>query len=133
MFEKELKAILARIFDFQNTSFDDSSEQYEQEKLFIQVDAARSDITEARQKCLVRGTAYVYANSDKLPFGYFAKRIERASVTDRAKFFFSEIDRNERMTNNIVRRSVGFVFFFDAQYDPRVGIINEVNIDVEDE
>ncbi len=129
MFEQDLKDRLQRIFDFKDTSFSDPSDSLEQEKLFIKVDSAKCEAKPGIQRAYVKGEIYVYANADKLPFGYFAKHIERAAIADTSVFFFSNIDNNDRVTNNIVKRSCAFAFFFHAQYDPRVGEITSVTIE----
>lgn len=126
MFEKDLSSRLQRIFDFKKTRFDDPGESFEQECLFVNVERAICDIKEARQRARVTGLAYVYASADKLPFGYFNKQIAHAMSDDVVRFFFFEIDSNLPVMNNIVRRSVKFVFFYDAQYDPSLGTITSV-------
>lgn len=131
MFEAELKERLERIFDFKKTRFDDPGESLEQECLFINVESARCDIKDGQEGALVRGQGYVYANFDKLPYGYFNKKLRNASIGDLQKFFFHEIDHNSGVTNNIVRRSFRFVFYYKAQYDPRIGRITSVEFQEE--
>lgn len=127
MFEKDLKARVQRIFGFMNTRFEEPSDSKEQEAMFINIEDAVSNVSERLQKARVTGTLYVYANFDKLPYGYFEKRIMRADPADTSKFFFTEIDKNLGVTNNIARRSIGFVYLYSGQYDPDIGEINLVN------
>jgi hypothetical protein len=126
VFEKDLKERLQRIFDFQKTRFDDPGESMEQECLFINIEQAMCHIKEKKQIAQVSGQFFVFATFDKLPYGYFVKQIHKAYLDDTAKFFFHEIDTNLPVMNNIVRRSVRFVFFFEAEYDPRQGSLTSV-------
>lgn len=131
MFEKDLEARLKRMFDFNDCSYADPSESDEQEKLFIRIEKADVRTYDARATAKVTGHLWVFANQDKLRYGYFAKRIARASSEDQSKFIFHDIDDNVAIRNNIDRRSVGFVFFYETQYDPSIGEIDLVTIDVE--
>lgn len=132
MFEATLRETLERVFQFKKTTYDAPSDAHEQECLFIRIQDANCKIKDARQLAKVRGSLWCFAQNDKLPFGYFMKCISEASATDQAKFIFSKIDESVEVTNNIVRRSVDFVFFFEAQYDPEIGQISTVEIDVEE-
>lgn len=127
MFENDLKTTIARIFDLNRVTFDDPGESNEQECQFIRVSNPRVSIAEKRQRAQVEGQLVVYANSDKLPFGYFNKQIAKCLNADSLKFFFHNIDVNVPITNNIVKRTVDFVFFYDSQFDPNQGTITSVN------
>lgn len=126
MFEPELLSRFKQIFDFPKTSFQDPGESLEQEHLFIEVEQANANISDVRQVYKVTGQAYVHVQGDKLPFGYFAKRIAAAPLELTANLFFSSIDDSTKLYGNIVRRSFDFVFLFESQYDPRKGTITSV-------
>ena len=129
MFEASLKEKLKRIFDFDKVSFDVPSESQEQEAIFIQVDNAHSQIKDGRQYARVNGRLRIFANSSKLPYGYFAKKIKESDQSDTKDFFF-EPEQNVGTYLNITERSMGFVYFFDSQYDPAIGTITSIETEV---
>lgn len=130
MFEKSLKDKLKAIFDFDKVTFDLASVSKEQEGIFINVEKALSVIKEKRQYCRVNGKLSVFANADKLPYGYFAKKIQEADLDLTHDLFFFDLEENAGQFQNIVERSLSFIYFYNSQYDPAVGIINEVNFQV---
>lgn len=127
MFESALKEKLQRIFDLKKSTFDLPGDSLEQECLFIQVDGARSTIKDGRELCRVNGRLRVFANTDKLPYGYFAKRIAAAPLGHTADLFFYDIEENAGQIQNIAERSMSFVYFHSAQYNPPAGEIESVN------
>jgi hypothetical protein len=130
MFEKALAEKFKTIFDFKKVRYDRPSEETpEQQVLFVQIDSSRAIIKAKRQGTRVVGQAVVFAEAEQLPFGYFAKRIAKADEDLTKDLFFFEVDQNTRQFVNIVQRSFSFVFFFNSQYDPEVGIINEVTFE----
>jgi len=130
MFEKALAEKFKTIFDFKKVRYDRPSEETpEQQVLFIQVDEPRCTIKAGKQVARVAGQATVIAEAEQLPFGYFAKRIAKADKDLTDDFFFFDIDQNTRTYMNLVQRSFSFVFFFNSQYDPEVGIINEIQFE----
>ncbi len=128
MFENDLKARLQRIFDFKKTRYDDPGDSLEQECLFVNIDHAKCKVSDKTQRARVTGQFVVYGSFDKLPFGYFEKQIAKADSEDTVRFFFYETDHSLPMIDNIVRRSSRFVFFYDAQYDPDIGTITDIDI-----
>ena len=131
MFEKTLKEKLQRIFDFKKSTFDLPGESQEQECLFIEVQNARPTIKDGRELAFVEGKLRVFANQDKLPFGYFMKRVKNADPADTKDLFFFDFEENGGTFRNIVERSLSFTYFFDSQYDPAMGTITTVNLDIE--
>jgi hypothetical protein len=129
VFETELRAKFQRIFGIRKMSFDRPGESQEQEGGFIEITNVRPNFREARQIAHVQGTLHVFANSDKMPFGYLAKRIEHADPADKRALFF-QTEENRGTFGNIVERSMSFVFLFDSQYDPALGTLNELNTTV---
>lgn len=130
MFEKALAEKFKTIFDFKKVRYDRPSEETpEQQTLFVQIDESRAIIKSKKQLTRVAGQATVFAEAEQLPFGYFAKRIAKADTDLTKDLFFFEVDQNTRQFVNIVQRSFSFVFFFNSQYDPDVGIINEVTFE----
>lgn len=126
MFEKSLKDKFTRIFDFKKVTYDMPGESEEQECIFIEIDSTNAAIKDGRQFCKVTGKAHVFAQNDKLPGGYFAKRIKLSDLDDTRDLFFYDLEQNVRVFQNIVRRSFSFVYFFNSQYDPETGTITSV-------
>lgn len=130
MFETALKERLTRIFDFKKVTYDSPSESKEQEGMFIRVDSAKSKISDKIQRCKVMGKVFVFANADKLPYGYFNKCIRQADHADTKDIFFYEFEENRGGLLNIVERSFSFLYLFESQFDPDLGEINEVNLEI---
>lgn len=129
MFERSLKSKLQQIFAMKKATFDEPGESQEQDCLFIQVDRSRNSFKDGRAYSRVEGRLVVFAAADKLPFAYMSKSI--AEHPDEAKdFFFFEIEENTRTYQNIVQRSVSFVYFFNSQYDPAIGTITSIETEV---
>lgn len=127
MFEKELKDRLEKIFGFKKVRFDAPGESLEQETLFVKVERARSTIKDTQEIAQVSGELIVFANADKLPFGYFSKCIHKAARALTKDFFFYQMDENRPLYQNIVERKCAFVFLFQAQYDPEQGELTSIN------
>lgn len=131
MFESSLQKNLQALFGFKKITYDQpSSDTKEQECLFIQIESAPMRFKDGEAHVLVTGRALVYAQANKLPFGFFSKAIERANFTNpdlTKNFHFSELESNAKYFQNLVMRSFDFIYFFSAQYDPEHGKITEVN------
>lgn len=130
MFEKSLKDKLIRIFDFDKVTYDKPGESQEQEATFIDVTLAMCRVIDARQIARVEGKITVFANSDKLPYGYFSKRIAEADPEDTKDLFFFDFEENKGTFRNIAERSVGFRYLFDSQYDPAIGTITSIDLTI---
>lgn len=129
MFEKALQETFERIFDFKKVSYQAPGESREQECLFVEVELCRPHVYDGGTRARVEGKASIYVEGDKLPFGYFQKCID-AHKADAKKIFFFNIEENARLYQNIVQRGFSFVYFFDSQYDPALGSITSINIEV---
>lgn len=130
MFEAKLKSSIENIFGLDKVSFDVPSEHQEQECVFIQIVRAKPTIKDGRQLCLVEGTVRVFANSEKMPYGYFMKRLRDAPETDTKGLVFFDFEENAGTFRNITERSLGFRYFFDSQYDPEIGTITSIETEV---
>lgn len=126
MLENEVKAKLQKIFGFQKATYDLPGESQEQECLFITISQPKVRPIDGRFVGQVEGSALVFAQNDKMPSGYFAKSIEKASAEDTEDFFFSDVGATQKIYQNIVQRSFSFVYFFNSQYDPDKGSIEEI-------
>lgn len=126
MFEASLSEKLKRIFDLKKATFNLPSESQEQETLFIEVSSAKNKIKDGRATAVVRGKIRVFCNQDKVPYGYFSKKIDSAAKVDIQDLFFYDIEENAGTFLNISERSMSFVYLFETQYDPALGEINEL-------
>jgi hypothetical protein len=127
VFRAEIKDQLSKIFGFKKVTFDAPGESYEQDTLFVEINESPTVAKEGRCTARVTGSLVVYSQLDKLPFGYFNKRIQQADPELTKKFFFFDIDLNPMNSpariQNIAERRVRFVYLYSAQYDPEHGEI----------
>ena len=128
---------LGAIFGFKKTTYDQpsvnaSTGTFEQDILFIQVDRAASVTKEGRATSKVEGSLVVFSQMDKMPFGYFNKRIQQSDPELTRKFFFFDIDLNPTSSpsriQNITERRVSFVYLYAGQYDPDHGELTSLDI-----
>lgn len=135
MFRAELQAKLSRIFGLKKTTYDAPSDSFEQDTLFIDIQECRSNASQGKITAQVRGTLTVYSQQNKLPFGFFNKRIGQAKFEDTKNIFFSDIDTDvassPARTQNISERRCGFLFLYSAQHDPSQGTLNQLEFNEE--
>lgn len=113
-------------------TFDLASDSQEQECMFIDVEEGQVRIKDAKATAKVIGKIRIFANSDKIPYGYLTKKIAEANPSDTANLFFHGFESNHGAYLNIAERSLSFVYLFESQYDPNMGeiteLINDINI-----
>lgn len=132
MFRKDLERRLSEIFGFDKTTFDAfKPDTPEQDTLFISILHARSKVGDkSRETARVSGDLVTFSQIGKLPYGFFAKKIERASVDAKRGLNFYEIDvdiqNSPARFRNIHERRCSFVFLYDAQHDPARGTLNSL-------
>ncbi len=131
MFEKSLTEKLKKIFDLDKATFDLPSESQEQEIIFIEVVSSKNNVSDAKFKAKVTGKIRVFCNTEKLPYGYFSKKIAEADPADTKDLFFYDIEENNGTFRNIAERTMSFIYLFDVQYNPAIGEINELISDIE--
>lgn len=129
MFEKELKRRLEQIFGIPKVSFDLPGESLEQGVLFIDVSDARSCVKHERETAKVTGSIVIYSQADRLPFGFFSKKINQASAELTQGLFFFNMDENTKTQVNLVERRCGFVFLYSGEYDPDNGELTSVEFE----
>lgn len=127
--EKELLDKLKRVFDIGKASMDTISDSKEQNCLFIEVQSSRYNYRDLKVTGRMSGLVTLFAPGDKLPFGYFAKRIQQADVDDTIDLFFYDLEENRLVMKNIVERTCRFVYFFNGQFDPEVGTITSITFE----
>jgi hypothetical protein len=137
VFRNDLKDKLSKIFGLRKTTFDQPSVNsttgtFEQDTLFIEVERCDTRIVYGKQIAKVSGSLVVFSQMDKMPFGYFSKRIEQASHDLKKYLFFYDIDLNPpgsaARLQNISERRVRFIFLYSAQYDPEHGELTTLEL-----
>ncbi len=134
MFRAELKDKLSRIFGMAKTTFDAPTVKqdgsFEQDTLFIEVTECNSRVTEGMAYAKVQGSLIVFSQMDKMPFGFFHKKIQQADHSLTKELFFFDIDLNPASSparfQNITERRVRFIYLYSAQYDPNHGSITSL-------
>lgn len=128
---------LADIFGFRKTTYDaasvnSSTGTFEQDTLFIEVNESNASVKEGKATARVTGSMVVFSQMDKMPFGYFNKRIQQADPELTRKFFFFDIDLNPASSpariQNITERRLRFVYLYSGQYDPDHGELTSLEI-----
>jgi hypothetical protein len=130
VFEATLEAQLKRIFRLKKVTFDRPGDSQEQEGLFVDVHKAKTKIRDGREIALVQGTIHLFVNADKIKYGFFSKALEEADVEDKKKLFFFNFEENKGTFRNICERSLDFLYFFDGQYDPALGSITSIDLEI---
>ncbi len=133
MFEDGLKEKIKRIFDLDKATFnahgdiaDIHSDSKEQQCLFIKVEKSHNALHDGKFIARVEGKITVFCNAEKLPYGYFTKKIVEANPEDSKDFYFFNMEENANQFQNISERNISFIYLFESQYDPNVGTLNEV-------
>lgn len=127
MFESALEQALLEIFDLPKVSYSKpSGESREQNILFVDVIKAVPTAKPGQAKCRVTGELTLYAPFNKIPFGYFEKKLQKASAADTAPFYFYNMEENSKVTGDIVERKCSFIYFFATEYDPEHGSLTSV-------
>lgn len=125
MFRKSLADNIQKIFGVKKVTFDAPSDSYEQDTIFIEIQEAKPKMGKNRASARVVGQLVIFSEYDKMPFGFFSKRIEHTDNSFKKDLFFYDIDVNQENSparlQNISERRASFVYFFTAQYDPSRG------------
>lgn len=132
MFEKELEKKFKKIFGVEKVTYDSPGESIEQGCLFIDIDSCKNTIKDGKAVAMVNGSAFLSAPGPQMPFGFFAKAINKAPVEDTKDLFFFDIETNTQRMRDLVQRGFSFVYFFRGQYDPAIGTITSVTISIEE-
>lgn len=131
MFEKKLAETFQKIFMPKKVDYDmPAPDAKEQEGLFIIVEKSYNTFKDGRAIARVEGRANMVAQHEKLPFGYFSKCISRANKELTKDLFFLDLEGNSQVYRNLVLRGFSFVYLFDSQFDPAIGSIETVSINI---
>lgn len=130
MFREELKKRFSEIFGFAKTTFDVPSESFEQDTLFIEVRDCFARSGQGRATARVTGDIIIFTQREKMPFGFFSKRIAQAKAALTNDLVFYDTDRevlgSSARMQNISERRTSFLFLFSTQYDPNHGSMTEI-------
>lgn len=133
MFRAELKSRLSKIFGFEKTTFDAPSESFEQDTLFVSIAEAQSRPSGKKIYSKVMGYLTVFSQKDKMPYGFFNKRIQKADAALTRELFFFDMDvdvaSSPARIQNISERRARFVFLYSADYDPNKGRLTSINME----
>lgn len=131
MFRKEMGEKLKEIFGVKKVTFDQPGESYEQDTLFVEIEECLTRASHGRATAKVTGSVVIFSERDKLPYGFFAKRIAQAPGAATRDFFFFDTDvdalNSPARLQNISERRSRFVYLYSAQYDPNNGQITSVD------
>ena len=126
MIEESITESFKKIFDLKKVTFNAPSSSDEQDVLFVNVNETEMSVKDNMLFCKATGVASIYARSDKLPLGYFEKKIQEAPFALTKDFFFYHMDVNEPIMINISKVSFSFVHFFSGQYNPHSDNISSI-------
>lgn len=133
MFKSKLKKDLQEIFGIKKVTFNEVSESYEQECLFVNCSTVNPRISASNMSCRVEGSITIFAQDNKLPFGFFTKKIELAKNDNKKDFFFFDIDldiaSSPSRIQNIHERRVSFIYLYKDQFDPNKGQLSVLNLE----
>jgi hypothetical protein len=138
VFRKDLLDKLQQIFRMKKgVTLDASSDQFEQDTMFVEIFSANSKVQGTNEICCVDGCLIVFSQDNKMPFGFIAKRIAKADKALTAPFMFTKVDEDiaespARM-QNIHERRTNFRFLYSAQYDPSQGNLTSLELELDDE
>lgn len=122
---------LKTIFGVKKVTFDEPGESYEQDTLFVAIEECQSRATQGKAFAKVTGAIVMFSQHDKLPYGFFAKRVAQAPLEATKSFFFFDVDvdvlSSPARQHNISERRTRFVYLYSAQYDPNQGSLTSVD------
>ncbi len=138
MFKAEMTKKLKGIFGVSKVTFDEPGDSFEQDCIFVEVQECFSNTGQGRASAKVAGALVMFSQNEKLPFGFFNKRLQNAKAELTKDFFFFDIDVDAKNSparlQNISERRASFVYLYSAQYDPNQGemtslVLTEVDLD----
>lgn len=131
MFTEELKKKLEDIFGMRKVTYDAPSDEFEQNTIFIEIYSSQVRLMDTTQTAIVRGSITCFIQNEAMPFGFFNKKIKRASAESIKGLLFHDIDvevsNSQARTMNLHERRCGFVFCYSGQYDPNKGKMTQLD------
>lgn len=124
---------LKAIFGVKKVTFDEPGDSFEQDCIFVEILESQSNTGQGKATAKVSGALVMYSQNNKLPFGFFNKKIQQADKSLTKNFFFFDIDVDAQNSparlQNISERRANFIYLYSAQYDPNQGSLTSVNFD----
>lgn len=113
-------------------TFNAPSEKFEQDTGFIEINECKTRASEGVVRAQVTGSITIFTQDDKMPYGFFIKKISQANPETKKPIYFFDIDQNivsspAREQNKSERRT-GFLFLYSAQYDPNQGELTSLDL-----
>lgn len=132
MFEKELAEKMKAIFAVDEVNYDAPGDSREQNKLWLEIESPKFTFTDKKAKAIVTGKGTIFGRNDALTYGFFAKAIANAKNELTKDLFFSDFETNSNRFRDIVERGFSFTYFFNSQFDPAIGNMTSVDINIEE-
>ena len=130
--EVKLTELLQRIFALSKVTLDAASDQREQEVGFITLETNTSNVSGGKVYGRMRGSMVVVAQREKLSVNYMSERLKLAAKDKLLRnIFFYDVGSPTNIENNIVETSISFVYFYDYDFDPTPGLIQNLDTSVE--
>jgi len=127
--EKFIKDSFKEIFGLKKVTFNrPDPDIQEQDVLFVEATPTRPSIRDGVEQYRVEGRGFCFVQDEKMPMGFFAKKIRLAKNSVTKPFFFFNIDSNESTYLNIGQRGFEFVLLYTGQYNPPAGNIESIVI-----
>lgn len=132
MFEKELSDKMKAIFDVKEVTYDTPGDSREQDILWIEIENPKFNFSDKKAKAMVTGKGTMFGRNDALTYGFFSQAIAKAPNALTKDLFFSDFETNSNRFRDIVERGFSFTYFFNSQFDPAVGNMTSVDINIEE-
>lgn len=140
MFETELLDKFKAIFGLAKATYDTPTDEgsqgsnpvMEQDCLFVEIENSKNTIKDGKAVAMVSGKAVLLGRNEKIPFGFFSKAIQRADPALTKDLFFFDIEANTPRYRDLTVRGFSFIYFYRGQFDPDIGTITSVTINIEE-
>lgn len=128
MMEERIKSKLSSIFGMR-AKLEAVGEHQEQDVMFISLSRNRSTFKGSNISYRIEGDVTIYTQINKIPIGFFNKKIDLANADDKSSFFFFNIDENNQYSiQNLCEKKLSFIYIDQEQFDPSKGQITELNL-----
>lgn len=125
--EEILITKLKKIFGTRKVTLSAPSDDREQDTLFVILERNKSSLSKDTISFKVEGVLTMFSQNEKLPLGFFLKKIDQAKAEDKKGFFFHSFDENNQYgIQNLCERKVSFVYVGSEQYDPDKGQLTDL-------
>jgi hypothetical protein len=128
MFKSSLSLKLQNIFGIKKVSFSKPETINEQEMIYVNVSSCNPITKDGFSICKVEGKISVFAVGEKLPFGYFSKKLYNCDPDDEKDLYFYNLESNINYmgAGGLVERTCDFILFYKEQFNPISGKIEGI-------